>query len=113
MYKSLFIVILCLSSQSCSGKIETPKTLRFLSSIPLPNVKGRIDHFAADQKKRRLFLSALGNNSVEVIDLTTNKVVSSITGLSEPQGIVFAESTNTLYIANGGDGNCNIYDGET
>ncbi len=55
-------------------------------SIPLPDVKGRIDHFAGDPAGHRLFVAALGNNTVEVLDLDRGKVVHSITGLAEPKG---------------------------
>ena len=37
------------------------------ASIPLEGVKGRFDHFASG--KGKVFVSGLGNNSVEVIDL--------------------------------------------
>ena len=47
--------------------------LRLVATIPLPNVEGRIDHFGVDLQGRRLFMSALGNNTVEVFDLKTNQ----------------------------------------
>ena len=40
--------------------------LQLEEQIPVPSVAGRIDHFSADAKRRRLFVSALGNNSLEV-----------------------------------------------
>src|SRR5512142_1289888 len=62
--------------------------LRLLQTIPLPNVEGRIDHLAIDIKGQRLFIAALGNNSVEVVDLRVGKVIQSISGFSEPQGVI-------------------------
>src|ERR1700680_1772054 len=53
--------------------------------ITLPNVKGRIDHFTADPKRKRLIVAAVGNNSVEVIDAFGAKVIQSITGFSGPK----------------------------
>ena len=60
--------------------------LQLEEQIPVPNVAGRLDHFTADVKRRRLIFSALGNNSVEVIDTFEGKLIHTITGLSEPQG---------------------------
>src|SRR5947208_10898297 len=60
--------------------------LQLEEQIPVPNVAGRLDHFTADVKRKRLFVSALGNNSVEVIDTFEGKLIHTITGLSEPQG---------------------------
>jgi len=47
---------------------DRPAPLRLVQTIPL-SVDGRLDHLSADVKGMRLFVAALGNNSVEVIDL--------------------------------------------
>ncbi len=39
--------------------------LQLEEQIPVPGVAGRLDHFTADAKRRRLFVSALGNNTLE------------------------------------------------
>jgi hypothetical protein len=49
--------------------------LRIVQAIPLPNVVGRIDHFTADQKRKLVIGSALGNNTVEVVDVFAGRVV--------------------------------------
>ncbi len=82
-------------------------------TIPLSSVEGRIDHFASDAAGHRLFVAALGNNTVEVLGLDEGKVIHSITGLDEPQGIFFVRETNRLFVANGGDGTVRIFDGTT
>jgi hypothetical protein len=51
--------------------------LRLAQTIPLPEVSGRLDHLTVDLKGRRLFLAALENNTVEVIDLRQGKDVRS------------------------------------
>ena len=43
--------------------------LRLVNRIQLPQVRGRIDHMAVDLKGQRLFVAALGNNTLEVVDL--------------------------------------------
>jgi len=84
-----------------------------VGTVPLPGVKGRIDHLAADVYHGRLFVAALGSNSVEVVDVRKNAVLSSIAGLAEPQGVTYLESVNRLFVANGGDGTLRAYDGST
>lgn len=87
--------------------------LSLKTRIALPSVNGRMDHFSVDLKGQRLFVSALGNNTVEVIDLQSAKRVRTVPGLAEPQGLFFDASNNWLYAANGVDGSAKIFDGAT
>jgi len=87
--------------------------LRQVQNIPLPDVEGRIDHFGVDIQGQRLFVSALGNNTLEVLDLREGKRLTSITGLKEPQGVFFVRKVNKLFVANGDDGTCRVFDGSS
>ena len=87
--------------------------LRIDQTIPLPEVEGRIDHLAVDVLANRLFVCALGNNSVEVIDLQKGERVRSIARLGTPQGVAYALASGRLYVANDKGGICNIYDGKS
>jgi DNA-binding beta-propeller fold protein YncE len=78
-------------------------------AIPLPNVQGRIDHLGLDPRGR-LFVSALGNNTEEVIDLGAGRVVHSISGVPKPQGVAYAPELNRLFVASD-EGKLYIYDG--
>ena len=69
--------------QPASGQ----EPLAFVTSIDLPGVEGRIDHLAFDPGTQRLFLAALANNTVEVLDLKANVHLKTLTGFREPQGI--------------------------
>jgi DNA-binding beta-propeller fold protein YncE len=89
------------------------ESLKLAQTIQLPGVEGRIDHLSIDVAGSRLFIAALGNNSVEVVDLKAGKVVRSLTGLSEPQGVLYIPAVNRLYVANGGDGALRVFDGAT
>ncbi len=102
---SVFLVFLCLSLSAQPLRLET--------TIPLPNVNGRIDHMSIDVAGKRLFVSALGNNTVEVLDLASGRVVHSIRGLKEPQGVFYWADTNRLYVANAADGHVRVYDGRS
>jgi len=65
---------------------------------------------AFDPAGERLFVCALGNNTVEVIDLKKGARVHSITGLSAPQGIACVPEPGRIYAANDKGGVCKIYD---
>jgi hypothetical protein len=59
--------------------------LELEGKIPLGNVVGRIDHMAIDLTHRRLFVAELGNGSVSVVDLDTQKVVRRMAGFKDPR----------------------------
>ena len=105
------IALLCCFAVATGNAQST--LLKLKQSIPLPGVEGRIDHFAADPSGQRLFVCALGNNSVEVIDLRNGERVHSITGLGAPQGVAYAPESNRLFVANDKGGICKIYDGKS
>ena len=90
---------------------ESSNLMTLVQTIPLDGVEGRIDHFGIDAKGKRLFVSALGNDSVEVVDLAAGKVTNHISNLRAPQGIGFAPESNRLAVANDQDGSCRLYDG--
>ncbi|MDE2004190.1 MAG: hypothetical protein KGJ25_11720, partial [Betaproteobacteria bacterium] len=80
-------------------------------AIPLPEVHGRIDHLDIDSDGARLFVAALGNDSVEVIDLRAGKRSARLEHLREPQGVAYLPDLNGLLIANGGSGRVDIFSG--
>lgn len=89
---------------------QTNAGLRLEKTIDMPDVQGRIDHMSIDVKTGRLFVSALGNNTVEVIDVNAGKRVKTIQGLQEPQGVLYVADSNRLFVANDKDGSVRILD---
>ena len=85
--------------------------LQLEAKIPLGEVRGRIDHMAVDLKRQRLFVAELGNDSLGVVDLANRKLIRTITGLKEPQGVGYEPSTDMLYVANAGDGSVRLFEG--
>jgi DNA-binding beta-propeller fold protein YncE len=79
----------------------------------LSGVEGRIDHFGFDAAGERLFVCALGNNTVEVLDLHKGQRIHSITGLGVPQGIAYIPELDRIFVANDKGGICKIYDGKS
>jgi len=76
-------------------------------------VEGRIDHFDLDAAGERLFVCALGNNSVEVLDLRKGERIHSISGLGAPQGLAYLPAQDRLLVANDKGGQCQIYDAKS
>jgi YVTN family beta-propeller protein len=72
----------------------------FVSAIELPRVEGRIDHLAFDDAANRLYVAALGNNTVEVLDTATLRHLSSVSGFAEPQGIAVLTDRRRVAVAN-------------
>jgi len=89
---------------------QASKPLRLEKSIEMPDVQGRIDHLSIDVKGHRLFVSALGNNTLEVLDVNTGKRVKTIGELKEPQGVLYVPETHQIYVANDGDGSVRLFD---
>jgi hypothetical protein len=108
-------LIVAFSTQLCAQKDSPPHTaapLVLTGAIPLPNVKGRIDHFAFDPTHNRLFVSALGNNTEEINGIGAQKVVHTISGVPTPQGVAYSPETNKLFVG-GDEGKLYVYDGTT
>jgi len=78
------------------------------TKIPLGEVSGRIDHLGIDLKRQRLFVAELGNDSLGVVDLAAGKVLRTIAGMSEPQGVAYVSFADSVYVANGGDGSVRV-----
>jgi YVTN family beta-propeller protein len=82
------------------------------AKIPLGAVKGRIDHMAADVARRRVFVAELGNDSLGVVDVAAGKVLRTVDGLAEPQGVGYAAQGDMVYVANARDGSVRLFAGE-
>src|SRR4030095_8898192 len=107
------IFLIGLAALAIEAEAQNATPLRLVQTIPLANVEGRIDHMAVDLKGERLFVAALGNNSVEVLDLRAGKRIHSITGLHEPHGVGFVPEFNKIFIANAKSGACEVFDGSS
>jgi hypothetical protein len=108
---TLLLATLLVSESAASGQESPAFSLK--AHITLPDVKGRFDHFSVDLNRKRLFLAAVENHTLEVIDLQSAKRVRTITDLEEPQGVFYDASTNRLFVACGLDGVTKIYTGTT
>ena len=98
-----------LANPQAAPQVEPTKPLVLTEAIPTPGVQGRFDHFGFDGKNQ-LFVAALGNNTVEVIDISARVRAHSIAGIPNPQGVVYAPDARKLFAASS-KGKLRIYDG--
>ena len=61
--RSAVLVTCCACVTAVKGE---EKAFKLKQTISLPGVEGRIDHLALDTPGERLFVCALGNNTLEV-----------------------------------------------
>ena len=87
--------------------------LRLTHTIPLPDVRGRFDHFACDVAARRLVVAALGNNTGEVLDVADFKRLHTVPDLRKPTGALMLAEPHRFYFANGDDGTFRAFDAAT
>ena len=106
-------VLMILFAFAAVAWAQTTQPLRLEKTVELPEVQGRIDHLSVDVKGQRLFVSALGNDTVEVIDIKSGKRLKTISGLHEPQGVLYVPANDRLYVANAKDGSVQVFDGSS
>src|SRR3974377_673146 len=97
IYRSIFVFLtaVCCASGLSGQQSSPPESTRpmvLTEAIPLEGVKGRFDHFGTSGKL--LFISALGNNTVELIGISARTLEHTITGGPNTQGVVYAPEVN-------------------
>jgi DNA-binding beta-propeller fold protein YncE len=107
------VIVIAVVCHSLAAAESGDASLQLKQTIALSGVEGRIDHFALDAAGDRLFVCALGNNTVEVLDLRKGQRIHSITGLGAPQGIAYIPGPDRLFVANDKGGICKIYDAKS
>lgn len=110
--RALFLATLLLTivaSNVSEADVPRDPGLRLVQRIPMKGVEGRIDHLAADASRGRLYVAALGNDTIEVIDLEAARKVGRIEGLKKPTGLRVLSGSARIVAASGDDGKCRIY----
>ncbi len=92
------------------GAAGSAASLQQIGNFSLDGVKGRIDHLTYDSKNHRLFVAARGNNTVEVLDSISGKMLKTIRGEQEPQGVKFLQDESILVVATGEGGSIDFFD---
>lgn len=111
-----FMAACCVVLVACfvvRASAQDKQSLRLVQTILLPGVKGRLDHMGVDLEKKRLFLAAVANGTLEVVDLSAGVVINSLSGFKDTQDALFIGGNfNKLYVTSL-DGTLRIFQGET
>jgi DNA-binding beta-propeller fold protein YncE len=99
-----WFVLVAIGEGVAPARAEAPPPLAETRTIALPGVQRRIDHFAIDPAGKRLFVAALGNGTLEVLDLAAGARIKSLSGLKEPQGVAYLPSVHRIVVAMRGGG---------
>ena len=112
-FRIFFILLIELPLCPVRALAQRAPLVRLVQTISLEGVEGRLDHLSIDLKRERLFVAALGNNTVEVVDLRLGKRIRTLTGLREPQDVLFIPEQDMLAVTSRDDGACELLDGES
>jgi DNA-binding beta-propeller fold protein YncE len=103
---SIFTLAAVCSLVPANGQEKNPVELS--KTIRLPEVQGGFNHMSVDAEHQRLFVTATGKKTVEIIDLQLGKPWRSLVG-DGPAAALFGPEFNQLYVTRGR--NVCIYDG--
>ncbi|MGA2349778.1 MAG: histidine-type phosphatase [Terracidiphilus sp.] len=103
---------LCLLASVAILHAQSTQPLALSRTVPLLGVTSKFDHLAIDEAGNRLFIAATTVHAVEVLDLKTDKIEQSITGLGKPHGLAWVAATGSLYVADGALGELRVYRGK-
>jgi DNA-binding beta-propeller fold protein YncE len=108
---SVAIGVACIAAAQKSSSPTAARTqpLVLTDAIPLEGIKGRFDHFGYG--RRRVFAAALGSDAVVVVSVGARILEHTISGVPNPQGVVYVPETNHVFVASGSAGKVYIYDG--
>jgi DNA-binding beta-propeller fold protein YncE len=104
------LVVIALSGAALSATADEPP-LSIERTIVLKGPTGRLDHLAIDAAGGRLFVANMANNSLDVVDLRSAKLLKQIPEQNHIQGVAFARDLNRIFVGNGERGECNAFDG--
>jgi YVTN family beta-propeller protein len=97
--RALWVALALLAVETRAPAAPPLPALTDVRAIALPGVARRIDHFAVDPTGKRLFVAALGNGTLEVLDVGAGARITSVGGLAEPQGVAFLPKEHRVVVA--------------
>src|SRR5262249_26244311 len=90
-------------------RVGAADPLELKQTIELEGKAGNLDHLAVDARGERLFVANKPNNSLDVIDLKSGKLVRQIPDQGKASGVAFSEELDRVFVGNGA-GTCNAFD---
>ena len=112
MRKSILIVVVCLNFGVVPWIVQTnAQTLKQVTKFDLPGPGGkRFDYLTIDEDDHYLLSAHLGAGQTYVIDLSTNKVVATITDTPGAEGVEYVSEFKKFYTSNAHDNTIGVVD---
>jgi YVTN family beta-propeller protein len=114
MFGASLVALVALASAAPAADESKARAVREpverVGTIELKGKAGTLDHLGADWKGSRLFVANQINDTLDVVDVKTNRLTNQVSGQKEIHGIAFAPDLNRIFVGNG-DGVCNALDG--
>ncbi len=96
-----------------AGAQRTPK-LTLFKTITLPGYHGDFDHFAADQERGRILLSAEDHGTLEVFSLSSGDHLQTVKGpIDTPHSILVRPGVATIFLTDSGKSMSKILNANT
>src|SRR6202051_802506 len=105
----LALVLVCVAKSPAQEK--TP--LRLVQTISLAGVPRHWDHFCVDVKSNRLFVTSGDEPVVDVIDMSTNKLIHTITGTKGSHNVLTFPEMKKILVVDGEASELKIYNYDT
>lgn len=102
---ALVTISACLPPLSAA---EQPLVL--VQTLDLKGKSGKLDHLALDSKRDRLLLANKTNNTLDVIDLKTGKLLRQVPGQAGIQGLAYVPELDRIFVGLGVRGFCNVFE---
>lgn len=109
--RHLFSAAVALLLAAGQASAADSDTLSLLQTIPLKGVAGKLDHLAVDKDGARLFVANKPNNTLDIVDLKSGKLIRQIAEQGKVSGVAYASDLDMIYVGNGA-GVCNAFDGK-
>lgn len=108
----IFLAVIALFPLNVRSQVVEP--LKLIQTISMPGLHdGDFDHFVADVQDHLLFLTAEENSAVEVFDLSTNKLIHTISDIKAPHSMVYRADLKKLFVVDGDAAEVKIYQGDS
>jgi DNA-binding beta-propeller fold protein YncE len=101
---ALLSAAIALALSACGGASSTSSQpshlpLRSVADVPLAGGTSRLDYQSIDLTRNRLYISHLGADTLEVFDLTRQRLAASIGGVPGVHGVLVAPAIGRVYAA--------------
>ncbi|HEY3969080.1 MAG TPA: hypothetical protein VGM05_31310 [Planctomycetaceae bacterium] len=109
--KRVPFAVLCVALLFAASPLAASETLVLVQTIPLQGVAGKLDHLTVDREGMRLFVANKPNNTLDIVDLKSGRLIKQIPNQGKVSGVTYAADLDMIYVGNGA-GVCNGFDGK-